>query len=280
MSQQVTRGRGDRRGKCALWFCTLFLLCCFALAAVAALYPETSDEGVYSKGGVTLNAGNASEGYVMIKRESAKEQRVRIGQGKQTFTYHLRSDGEYEVFPLQLGSGKYDIRVYEQVKGTQYAQVYSKTVSAKMEDENRTFLYPNQYVWYTPQSEVVALASQICGDASTDSEKLTAIYTYVIKHVSYDYIKMATVQTGYMPDVDDTIDTGTGICFDIASLMAAMLRVEGVPTQIAIGSVQGMAHAWNRVYLDGKWSIVDATLVAMNYTKKMTGSDYKMDRYY
>lgn len=280
MSQQVTRGRGDRRGKCALWFCTLFLLCCFALAVAAALYPETSDEGVYSKGGVTLNAGNASEGYVMIKRESAKEQRVRIGQGKQTFTYHLRSDGEYEVFPLQLGSGKYDIRVYEQVKGTQYAQVYSKTVSAKMEDENRTFLYPNQYVWYTPQSEVVALASQICEDASTDSEKLTAIYTYVIKHVSYDYIKMATVQTGYMPDVDDTIDTGTGICFDIASLMAAMLRVEGVPTQIAIGSVQGMAHAWNRVYLDGKWSIVDATLVAMNYTKKMTGSDYKMDRYY
>ena len=39
-------------------------------------------------------------------------------------------------------------------------------------------------------------------------------------------------------------------------------------------------QAWNRVYLDGKWSIVDATLVAMNYTKKMKGSDYKMERYY
>lgn len=280
MIQQDTKGRGERRGKCALWLCTLFLLSCFALAAVAALYPEVSDDGVYAKGGVTLNAGNASEGYVMIKRESEKEQRVRIGQGKKTFTYHLRSDGEYEVFPLQLGSGKYDIRVYEQVKGTQYAQVYSKTLSAKMEDENKTFLYPNQYVWYTPQSKAVALAKQVCEGASTDSEKLTAVYTYITKHVSYDYIKMATVQPGYMPDVDATIDTGTGICFDIASLMAAMLRAEGVPTQIAIGSVQGMAHAWNRVYLDGKWSIVDATLVAMNYTKKMTGSDYKMDRYY
>lgn len=271
--------RARPRGR-AFWLCTLLLLCCLSVGAAAALFPQASEDGIYKKSGTTLNAGNASEGYVMVKRESGKEQRVRIAQGKQTFTYHLRGDGEYEVYPLQLGSGKYDIRVYEQVKGTQYAQVYAKTINAKMEDENLAFLYPNQYVWYTADSGAIPLSQSVCEGAQTDSEKLTAIYTYIIKHISYDYIKMATVKTGYMPDIEDTIETGTGICFDIASLMAAMLRIQGVPTQIAIGSVGNMAHAWNRVYLDGKWSIVDATLVAMNYTKKMSASDYKLERYY
>ena len=280
MSQQMQRDVRARLKGRAFWFCTLLLLLGLAAGAAAALFPQASEDGIYKKSGTTLNAGNASEGYVMVKRESSKEQRVRIAQGKQTFTYHLRKDGEYEVYPLQLGSGKYEIRVYEQVKGTQYSQVYSKAINAKMEDENRAFLYPNQYVWYTEDSKVIPLAQEVCDGAETDSEKLTAIYTYVTKHIAYDYIKMATVKTGYMPDIDDTIDTRTGICFDIASLMAAMLRIEGVPAQIAIGSVGTMAHAWNRVYLDGKWSIVDATLVAMNYSKKMSASDYKLERYY
>lgn len=262
----------------ALLACAFFLLGS-VLCAAAALFPQTSED-VYEKSGTTLDAGGAASGYVMVKRSADVQQRVRISSGGQAFTYSLRQDGEFEVFPLQLGSREYEIRVYEQVRGDQYAQVYAKSIRARMEDENLAFLYPNQYVWYTPDSTVVALAQELCSADMSDKEKLTALYTYVVKHISYDYIKAATVQSGYMPDLEVILERGNGICFDVASLLAAMLRVQGVPAQIAIGNVHGMYHAWNRVYLDGEWRLVDATLKIMNYGKEVKASDYRMERYY
>ena len=51
-----------------------------------------------------------------------------------------------------------------------------------------------------------------------------AVYDYVIGHVTYDYGKAQTVQSGYLPNVDSTLASGTGICFDYAALMTSMLR--------------------------------------------------------
>ena len=278
MGWREWRARSRRYRAQALLLCALFLLGS-ALCAAAALFPQPSGD-VYEKDGTTLDVGGASSGYVMLKRSADAQQRVRVSQGGQAFTYSLRQDGEFEVYPLQLGSGEYEIRVYEQVRGDQYAQVYSKSIRADMPDENLAFLYPNQYVWYTPDSTVVSLSQELCSAEMSDKEKLTALYTYVVKHITYDYIKAATVQSGYMPDLEVILQRGNGICFDIASLLAAMLRVQGVPAQIAIGNVHGVYHAWNRVYLDGEWSIVDATLRVMNYGKEVRASDYRMERYY
>ena len=36
--------------------------------------------------------------------------------------------------------------------------------------------------------------------------------------VTYDEDKAATVETGYLPDIDETLSTGKGICFDYAGL--------------------------------------------------------------
>ena len=84
---------------------------------------------------------------------------------------------------------------------------------------------------------------------------------------------------GYLPDVDETLQTKTGICFDYAALMATMLRTQNIPTRMELGYVtmedETIYHAWISVYIhdigwiddlihfDGKnWSMMDPTLIS------------------
>ena len=95
--------------------------------------------------------------------------------------------------------------------------------------------------------------------------------------VGYDDAKAASVTSIYMPDVDDTLATRKGICFDYAALTAAMLRSQGIPTKIIFGYVapDDLYHAWNMFYTEesgwvtvkfevsaNSWNRVDLTFAA------------------
>ena len=40
------------------------------------------------------------------------------------------------------------------------------------------------------------------------------VYDYVVSSIAYDYEKAESVTSGYLPDVDETLATGKGICFE------------------------------------------------------------------
>ena len=61
-------------------------------------------------------------------------------------------------------------------------------------------------------------------------EVIQNIYTYVTKNITYDEQKATEVVDGYLPVVDETLSSGTGICFDYAALMASMMRTQRIPT--------------------------------------------------
>jgi transglutaminase-like putative cysteine protease len=86
-------------------------------------------------------------------------------------------------------------------------------------------------------------------DTATDLEALEAIYDYVVQNITYDEVKAETVEAGYLPDVDETLATGTGICFDYAALMTAMLRSRDIPCRLVIGYSGDIKHAWIDVYI-------------------------------
>ena len=54
------------------------------------------------------------------------------GPSGTTYTYNLRSDGQYDTFPLSDGSGKYSVIVYKNISGNDYAEVLSAKVDAKL----------------------------------------------------------------------------------------------------------------------------------------------------
>ena len=116
----------------------------------------------------------------------------------------------------------------------------------------------------------------------TDKEKFDAIYNYVIKNYSYDYNKAATVKPGYMPDIEKIYESKSGICYDYSVLFASMLRSQGIPAKVVKGSstLVNEYHAWNEVFIDGNWIIVDTTVDAAYSASKAPIATIKSSNQY
>ena len=255
------------------------LALCWGLACGLAdlVMPEASGVTVYEKKGTTVDASHSDQGYVMIKQEGLdKKLKVRLTRGKYSLTYDLNSNGTYEVYPLQLGEGKYKVQVFSQVSGNRYGTVSSLSFTVALESEFAPYLCPSQYVNYTADCRTVQRANEICAGLTDDRAKYEALSQYVVSRMSYDYDLARTVQSGYLPAVDNTLMLNTGICFDFSSLMAAMLRSQGIPTQLVIGYADKQYHAWNETYIDGAWQRFDVTAEICGTTVKT----YTTERYY
>ena len=104
---------------------------------------------------------------------------------------------------------------------------------------------------------------------------MAAVYDYVVQNLSYDDEKAATVQSGYLPDLDEILEIKKGICFDYASMMTAMLRSQEVPCKLVVGYAGNIYHAWisiwteengwvdGAIFFDGHaWKRMDPTFVS------------------
>lgn len=242
------------------------------------LSPTASGAVTYDGGAASVDASNTSEGYVMVRYAGAAQKvKLQITAPDETvYSYNLRA-GDYETFPLSSGSGTYKVTVLEHVQDDMYAIAFSTDITAEIVDEFKPFLYPNQYVWFTPQDKAAALGIEISGNSSNDLDYVEQVYRYVIENIEYDDELAANVTADYLPVIDNTLDSGKGICFDYASLMAAMLRSQNIPTKLVVGYSGDAYHAWISVYLkeigwvndiiefDGvSWSLMDPTLAANN----------------
>ncbi|MNV73056.1 Transglutaminase-like superfamily protein [compost metagenome] len=103
-------------------------------------------------------------------------------------------------------------------------------------------------------------ATELTENAIGDKEKVEIIYKYIINNIIYDWNK--NVGVDYLPIIDKTIESKQGICYDFASLFASMLRSLNIPTKLVTGNSTYVTkyHAWNEVYLDNKWVIIDTTV--------------------
>lgn len=241
---------------------------------LSARTPDASGSVTFSGGGATIDASNTGNGYLMVKYTGGNPKvKVQITKSN-TYTYDLNARNAYEVYPLTEGNGNYSIKVFENVSGSQYAQLMSQNISVSLSNEFGPFLYPNQYVNFNSGSAAVGVASQLAA-GKQQLEVVKAVYDYVIGHVTYDYAKAQSVQSGYLPNVDATLSSGTGICFDYAALMAAMLRSQDIPTKLVIGYTGNLYHAWVSVHIEGEgwiddiirfdgqsWSYMDPTFMS------------------
>lgn len=212
--------------------------------------PVASGSVTYGNGRATIDASNTSNGYVMIKYTGGQS-RIKIQIAKSTtYTYDLNARNTYEVFPFTEGNGTYSIKIFENVSGNQYAQVMSQNISVSLADEFAPFLTPNQYVNFSNGSAAVNKGAELAASAADEIGVVTNVYNYVINNITYDTAKAASVQSGYLPNVDQVLAQKTGICFDYAALMTAMLRSQDIPTKLVIGYSGGLYHAWVNVYID------------------------------
>lgn len=236
-------------------------------------FPKTGNN-LLTGGRVTVDISNAEYGYIMAKHSGTRNRlKIIITHPSGQNSYDLQSDGQYQTFPLSYGNGAYEVEVFEQApsgaRDGMYQNIFHKKINVSMPDENASFLYPNQFVWYTEFSYARAKSMELCEGITSDIEKVDAIYSYIREKIRYDYSKARSVQSGYLPDVDQTLNAQAGICFDYAALFACMLRVQGIPTQLAIGDLlisdPPVTHAWNKVKIGNTWFLVDPTYDGVQY---------------
>lgn len=242
------------------------------------LSPTAPGKAKEENSAATIDYSNSRDGYIMVSWRSTADSKLKVlvrGPSGSTYQYNLRTDGEYEAFPLSDGNGEYTVGVYKNTSGTEYATVLSAVIDAVLTDEFAPFIRPNQYVTYAEDNKAVQKAAELCAGISANLDKVEAVYTYVIEHTEYDVEKAQTVQSGYLPDIDQTLASGKGICFDYAALMAAMLRSQGVPVKLVVGYTGSAYHAWlsvysetdgwieGKIYFDGRaWQLMDPTFAS------------------
>jgi hypothetical protein len=207
-----------------------------------------------------IDVSAVKDGYVAVKAKQDSKLKFQVMKDGETYNYDLDSQGNPSVFPLQCGDGRYSFRIMQNIEGNRYAEVYSTDKKVKLKDEFQPFLRPNDYVSYRRDSACVQKAAELAKSADTDTEVVSLIYDFVCDNVKYDKEKASSVKDGYLPSPDETMETGKGICFDYASLAAAMLRSQGIPTKVIFGYVapDDVYHAWNMFYTsETGWVTVD-----------------------
>jgi transglutaminase-like putative cysteine protease len=265
----------------------------------AFVLPSADGITTYGTDTVSIDASHTDDGYVMVSYQGAAEKaKLQITVPDQTVYTYTLAPGDYSSFPLSGNNGSYQLDVLECAYENMYALVFSQTIQVALKDEFGPFLYPNQYVWYTSNSQAVKLGMEISDGSSDDLNYVENVYDYVINNITYDQEIASNIPLDYIPDIDATLASSKGICFDYAALMAAMLRSQGIPTKLEVGYSGTAYHSWISVYLaetgwvdniiefDGKsWSLMDPTLAANNSSKAVQkyigdGSNYTLKYLY
>lgn len=220
-------------------------------AVSTTLMPTPSGKLVKKSQNAVIDYSNTSDGYIMVKYTGSTSKKLKaqvFGPSGTTYTYDL-SGGIWATFPLSDGNGDYKVTVYRNISGTKYSIVLSTSFSVSLRDEFAPFLRPNQYVNYSTNAQkTIAKAKVLCSGKAAPLDKVDAVYNFVVKTLTYDKREAASVKSGYLPVLDKVLAKKSGICFDYAALMTAMLRSQEVPCKLVIGYAGTAYHAWISVY--------------------------------
>lgn len=248
-------------------------------AAAEATFENGTDVDrteVSSGGSVTINRNLDDKGIIGIKADikTEKKLKIKVSKDAQALYYDIAPQ-EMAKIPLQLGNGAYKLELYENLQDTAYRQLFEKEVDVSLAEESSVFLYSNQVVNFDGATLSAGLSASLTKGQAGSMAKLTAIYQYVVANIVYDYEKINGLDASYIPNADDILRSGRGICYDYAAVTAVMLRESGVPAKLVKGYRDGLKeyHAWNEVFINGDWLTVDATFDASAYKN---GESYEM----
>ena len=243
-----------------------------ALDPPASVSSPTFDDGSAATGpNCAIDSSHANQGYVAAKGTSSTRLKFQVVCGERSYNYDIPDDGSPIFCPINMGDGSYNFRIMQNTSGSNYVEIASTSSNVTLDSEFAPFLIPNVYCNYSESSSCVSKARELTANSQTQGDALKAICTYIEENISYDDAKATALSssTGYIPSPDETLETGKGICFDYASLGAAMLRSVGIPCRVVTGYVspKDIYHAWIMIYIDGSWSTGEFDIVSEEWSR-------------
>lgn len=148
---------------------------------------------------------------------------------------------------------------------------------------------------YAKMKEIL---SELNADGDSQINKVHNIYDYIVNTVVYDYeftenvYKDESLSTGqlfsyrclYMEGVFGLGENGVfndadriAICDGLSKAFLSLCTIEGIPCLKISGTVSEEGHAWNKVYVNNAWYMVDTTWG--NSLETTTGNEYLNHEY-
>lgn len=149
---------------------------------------------------------------------------------------------------------------------------------------------------YTVYEQARSVLRKICTDGMTDVQKAHAIYDWIMWQVTYDtpatYTDAGERYSAYYMEgvfgdgatrINGKIYDPYAVCDGMSKAYSLMCNIEGVPCVRVVGtagdSVQDAGgHAWNKVFVNGGWYVVDCTWGDSTATLDIDGrrADYEL----
>ncbi len=146
-----------------------------------------------------------------------------------------------------------------------------KSISAALES---TLSVQSEY------ANMISLAEQLTDGCENDYDCALAIHDWVASYLYYDKDSLVSEETAPY-SATEVVNRRRAVCLGYATLYATLCRSINIPCNIVSGYALGIAngasewnessiaseeqnHAWNEVYVDGRWIIVDTTWDSTN----------------
>lgn len=128
-------------------------------------------------------------------------------------------------------------------------------------------------------SGIKSIAQQITANCTSDYQRILALHDWVCAYLRYD---TDSINSGETPAyyAEKVVQNRNAVCLGFATLYAALCRSIGIPCNVVSGYALGIGsdlswteetayteeqnHAWNEVYVDNRWIIVDTTWDCQN----------------
>lgn len=226
-----------------------------------------SNHGHTDIDGICINeTGNG----VSIQNNTHEYVIVHVEKGDIYYNCYIEQDGYKHNILLTKGTGKYTIDIYSKDKGD-IALEYSIDKELSQDITYTGSSYNVEIEKY--DNYIEDIIKQNNWDKDTE---LKAIWNYMYKY-NYRYDVEDKINSGeikvYIPDLGETMESKSGICYDIASLTTAICRKVYGEAKLCVGYVNNdydEYHAWCEVKQGDKWINLD--------TIRRDSYDYEDDR--
>ena len=188
--------------------------------------------------------------------------------------------GRYEYTPVTSGNAVVRDLLSEYTRRSDdYEGFYINSI-------NRTFdVYNSEELWWAVEQgfrpvfpmenskaelfyeRAKTILREIISDGMTDTEKVIAIYEYLIHLVNYDYdtyygsenVEESKKNTAYY--LEGVFESGKAVCDGKSKAFVLLCRIEGIESlrDFGDGKDSSVGHAWNYVKLGDSWFVVDTT---------------------
>lgn len=142
----------------------------------------------------------------------------------------------------------------------------SRVLQVKYNDDAQTTASKQKQI----EEKVNSIVAEIITPGMSDVEKETAINEYLCKNAEYDHAALESAKANDYKSVDPAYNDSftaygilvknLGVCASYSASFKLLADAADLESIVVTGYLNGnLAHAWNKVKIDGQWNILDVT---------------------